>query len=465
MQSFEVGPLSPVLMDYNDNIKVIEDALNSAGFDKTKDDKKVIIPALFLQYALDKNKAELIKKSSLLALNAVTIATGVPEIIFAANTATRIFAAAQVAGAMGDITVNTDYIEKNYPNIKANVDIYNGLMGLVGLKNLANSTGFKNLYTNLPQKVKQAYQENKSIKPLIAAEYLKWQVAFKNLKNITAAENQLLTKQEKIWKAFGVLDKIESLIFKGLKYEDFILTFTATEEQYKKAYQLWGEGKWNELFDYFKAENLNNWNGIIWPPSSGFARINKTISAKNYEFRIDRFQKESSLGGGFGSPILKNSEGIDDLVYTYDSRMLSDKISEGTYYFVFQMSHKAADVELKIGDVAPWFKKEMSLAGEQIEFSKKLHVMDATYFKKIEAKVFFNGKWRKCVVEGKGVITELQIVFNKLPIDVSDDLIDYINSSSKVLSDFKEAQRIGKLDEMVKSYQIFRKNNIKKPCL
>ncbi len=129
---------------------------------------------------------------------------------------------------------------------------------------------------------------------------------------------------------------------------------------------------------------------------------------------------------------MKNSEGIDDLVYTYDSRMLSDKISEGTYYFVFQMSDKAVDVELKIGDVAPWFKKEMSLAGEQIEFSKKLHIMDATYFKNIEAKVFFNGKWRKCVVEGKGVITELQIVFNKLPIDVSDDLVDYINSSSKV---------------------------------
>jgi len=33
--------------------------------------------------------------------------------------------------------------------------------------------------------------------------------------------------------------------------------------------------------------------------------------------------------------------------------MLSDKISEGTYYFVFQMSDKAVDVELKIGDVAP----------------------------------------------------------------------------------------------------------------
>ena len=56
-------------------------------------------------------------------------------------------------------------------------------------------------------------------------------------------------------------------------------------------------------------------------------------------------------------------------------------------------------------------------------------------------------------------------VLNKLPIDVSDDLVDYINSSSKVLSDFKEAQRIGKLDEMITSYQIFRKNNIKKPCL
>ncbi|UWY27740.1 hypothetical protein N4T20_18690 [Flavobacterium sp. TR2] len=34
-----------------------------------------------------------------------------------------------------------------------------------------------------------------------------------------------------------------------------------------------------------------------------------------------------------------------------------------------------------------------------------------------------------------------------------------------ITKDFKEAQKAGKLDEMIEAFEIFRKNNIKKPCL
>ncbi len=235
------------------------------------------------------------KNPLLFTLNGLTIVTGLPAIVQGATMAKRLWALAEVAGAAGDIVINTEYVQKNYPRLATATNVFNGAMGVVGLKNLITNSGIRSFATNLPSQVKQAFKDSKEIKSIIAAEYLKWKIAVTEIKNISLAEQELITKQEKIWKAFGVLDKIESLIFKGVKYENFIQTFTATEEQYKKAYQLWGEGKWNELFDYFKTENLNNWNGINWPPFSGFARINKTISAKNYEFRIDRFQKESEF--------------------------------------------------------------------------------------------------------------------------------------------------------------------------
>jgi hypothetical protein len=467
ISTIEVDPLTPVMIDFNDDLQVIEIALNNAGYQKGQE---IVIPALFLKFGLDKLKSNTIQKSSLLALNGLTIVTGVPTIIQGATLTKRLWALAEVAGAAGDIAVNTEYVQKNYPKLTTATNVFNGAMGVVGLKNLITNTGIRSFAKNLPSQVKQAFNDSKEIKSILAAKYLDWKIAVTEIIDLKPLEQELIIKQEKVWKVLGFADKLGDMIYKNVKYENFTSTVSdfangAKSEIAQQAYILWGENKWDELYDLFRNNKLNDWNGINWPPYSGFAKINEIITAKNYKFRIDRFQKESSLGGGFGSPILKNSEGIDNLAYTYDSRMLSDKISEGSYYFIFQMTDKAVDVDLKIGDVAPWFNKQMNLAGEQIEFSKKLHTLDPTYFKNLEAKVFFNGKWRNCVVEGKGVITELQVAFNKLPIDVSDDLVDYINSSSKILSDFKEAQKAGKLDEMVASFEIFRKNNIKKPCL
>jgi hypothetical protein len=144
--------------------------------------------------------------------------------------------------------------------------------------------------------------------------------------------------------------------------------------------------------------------------------------------------------------------------------MLKETIKDGTYYFEFKMSPNAKDITLDIGDVAPWSNNLGNLAGEQIKFSKALHTMPANYFLELKVQVRVGGKFRRCVVEGKAVITEIQTVLNKLPMDLSDDLVDYINTSNSILTDFKAAQATGKLDDMIESYKIFRKNGIKNPC-
>ncbi|MFK8274175.1 hypothetical protein ACI76Y_00670 [Capnocytophaga cynodegmi] len=230
-------------------------------------------------------------------------------------------------------------------------------------------------------------------------------------------------------------------IYRNVKYDDFIKTFKATDEQYKTAFKLWGEEKWDELYKYFKENDLNNWNGINWPPYSGFSEVKETIFADKYTFTIDRFQKETSLGGGFGSPILRNGEEVESLIYTYDSRMLSDKLDDGIYYFSFKMSSKSSDVQLKIGNVAPWFNRNVNLAGEQIEFLKKMHTLDAGYFTDVQAMVRVNGQWRKCVIEGKSVVTEIQDILNKLPKNIADDIANDINKSKDKLNYFKNAQK------------------------
>ncbi|MCB6232135.1 hypothetical protein LIS90_12860 [Flavobacterium psychrophilum] len=90
----------------------------------------------------------------------------------------------------------------------AATNIFNGAMGLVGLKNLVTNTGIRSFATNLPSQVKQAFKDSKEIKTIIAAKYLDWKIATQSLSNVTDAEKQLITQQEKVWKAFGMTENV-----------------------------------------------------------------------------------------------------------------------------------------------------------------------------------------------------------------------------------------------------------------
>lgn len=241
----------------------------------------------------------------------------------------------------------------------------------------------------------------------------------------------------------------------------------AYEEVLGEAHRLWGEEKWDALYDLFVKNKLNEIENVIWPPFNGFSRINKKINASEFTYSVDRFQKFPSLGGGFGSPILKSTEGVDDLSYTYDSRMLADKLQNGDYYFKFQPSSLSETLEISYGDVMPWFNKKNNLAGEQVQFSEKLHNLADSSFPRgsLQAKQRVLGDWRNCVVKGKSVVTDLQKVFNKLPKPMADDLVNFINDTDKMLGLFQDAQKNGKLEVLIRAYEKFWKHGIKKPCL
>lgn len=278
-------------------------------------------------------------------------------------------------------------------------------------------------------------------------------------------------------KVANTIEELEDVIIKSRKFtkEDvkgFENLFEGNTDLYKEALQLFVQDKFDNLFELFSVNDINNWNGVIWPPLNGFRNIEEVKSAKSYageSFSFDRFQDPSkpSLGGSYASPvekIAKEAGESNELFFTYDSRMLSDKLTVGTYYFKFNLSDKVSEtVNITTGEVAPWFKTPASIAGKQVKASVPFHTMELNSFENISIQQLAPDKtWRKCIVEGKGVVTELQEVVNKLPKELADDLVDYINSSKDVLKLFKEIDPT-KLDELIESFRLYRKHNIEIP--
>lgn len=194
-----VSPLSPVIIDYNNDVDAVKILLENSGY---KEGDVVIIPAIFLKYGLDKIEDRAKEKATLLTLNSVTIATGMPAILQGATLAKRVWAAAEVAGAIGDIAANNQYIENNYPKLKQGVDVYNGVMALVGVKNLVTSKGVKNLYNSVNSTVKTAFQNRAEFRSIIAAKYLDWNIFTMRFKSpeayINAKVRKTLEEQESI---------------------------------------------------------------------------------------------------------------------------------------------------------------------------------------------------------------------------------------------------------------------------
>ena len=454
-----LDPLSPIIIANNSELG------NLYKVDTKKQLKYV--PAVMLYFINKKADSKTIGDSISTAVDLVSLAIPGGQ----ATTLAKLLNYADKVSSVLSLAGNL--LEDDNEELSTVLNISSGVLGVTNVISLKgkpiSAASFdlevgKNIkYENIVKKLAEDVRANASE---IAANSDAKNIQIRILDNEIALaqannKSEIVNELQKAKEALNKAKNISKLVYRNIKYDDFIKTFEATEEQYQVAFKLWGEEKWDELYKFFRENRINEWNGVVWPPYNGFSKVNKTIPANKYTLTIDRFQKEASLGGGFGSPILRNGEGVESLAYTYDSRMLSDELGDGIYYFSFRMSDKVSDVQLKIGDVAPWFSKSQNLAGEQIEFSQKLHKLDANYFNSIEAQVRIKGEWRKCVIEGKSVVTEIQDVLNKLPKSVADDIVDFINTEKSRLQYFKNAQKTGKLDKAIEAYNIYKKNKQK----
>ncbi|MDO6490969.1 MULTISPECIES: hypothetical protein [unclassified Cellulophaga] len=197
LNQFETSPLSPIMIDFNEGeLKVIEMALYNNGFSKNS---IAIIPSIFLKFSYDKIRNDIIEKNIYLSLNGITIITGAPVIVSGASYAVRLYALAEVAGAIGDITVNSTELGTNNPNLKNATNIYNNIMAVIGVKNLLKN-GIKAIPKKLPTQIKEALKKNNSIRALVLKAHLDWQAATRNLDGLLPTEKQIILKQGQVWR-------------------------------------------------------------------------------------------------------------------------------------------------------------------------------------------------------------------------------------------------------------------------
>ncbi|EIW91488.1 PF14021 family protein [Capnocytophaga sp. oral taxon 412 str. F0487] len=297
-------------------------------------------------------------------------------------------------GAVGDIGVNvSQHIDPN-SLLGQVVNSYNLAMGVIGIKNLGQA-GYK-FTKNLPQATKNLLQKNGNLRVQLAKRYQDWKKGIEKLKTLNKEERDLLDKQEEVWRSLGFVDDFKNLIYRNVSYEDFIKTFNATDEQYKIAFKLWGEEKWDELYKFFKENRINEWNGVVWPPFNGAKSILKVERGEELAGKVfDRFQvgkDAEKLDGRFASPVLNSAEGVEDLVFTYDSRALSNPITEGTYYYKFKMKKGLpSNLEFEYAEAIPWFKLQGT--ADQIRSSEKFSEISG-HIEIIEVLKFEKGKWK-----------------------------------------------------------------------
>jgi hypothetical protein len=195
---------------------------------------------------------------------------------------------AEVAGAVGNIAVNTQTIDPN-SNLGKAVMAYNLGMAVIGVKNLAVG-GYK-FVVALPENTKNLLQQSKGLRLLLKERYVEWQSARTAANNLTLEEKTLLDQQEKVWKALGIVDDLENI---NITLKKLINKFSSENIQWR---------------------NLDDKN-IIWASSNS----NMLSTAKSFANEIGNSLYDIVLQNGYYAKIDIN-----------DGRILLGN-TDGSYY-------------------------------------------------------------------------------------------------------------------------------------
>ena len=157
-------------------------------------------------------------------------------------------------------------------------------------------------------------------------------------------------------------DRLSKLIFRNVSFEQFKMTFKATEKEYQEAFLLWGNKQWKELNEYFISHDLNEG----WPPHNGFIESHKVTLKRGVV--LDRYDYngaslvDGSHRGRFASP--KKNDGS---MFTFQSRALrGDEADYAEFYDLVVLE----DISVEQGSIIPWFNQPGQ--GIQIMFSEDI---------------------------------------------------------------------------------------------
>jgi hypothetical protein len=166
--------------------------------------EQVIVPAIYLKYIDDKQFEHNITTVSMVALDMFVIATsGGVALASKASWLRRAWAAVEVAGAAGNIEVNTGDLGSD-PDLIAVVEKYNNLQFLLGIKNLGKMTFAKAI--NGTKIVNSLENLKKAARNDFIALAFKYNVKLTNLGNNPKAKI-IIDARERIVKLFNITNQ------------------------------------------------------------------------------------------------------------------------------------------------------------------------------------------------------------------------------------------------------------------
>ena len=200
----ELSPLSYVLIYKIDSgVSLIEEALSTAGSSSLY----YAVPAIFLDYYREKEQLDKLEKEVAFTLDMATIASsGGLALATKVSWVRRAWAVIEVAGAVGNIVVNTSQSKYANNHFVRAVHYYNAVMGAIGLGNIAQM-GYRAV-KSLPRNAKNNAK--------LMENYELWQKEVAQLDHLPQAEKQLIDKQREVLKGLGLETNIEGTKYKEL---------------------------------------------------------------------------------------------------------------------------------------------------------------------------------------------------------------------------------------------------------
>jgi hypothetical protein len=359
LKTYELSQVSPV-----DYVVVKFDGKYSYGGKEFESGITYVMPALLVYAIVHDMKEKAHAATVKYTLYGVLVTVGVGEILAASTTIEMTVALVDMAIASNDIIINEVLAKKLNKTAEGKLflDYWNKFALLYGgTRVYTELSGLSTELKGLAKKINKPESDE-----------------------IVEAINRKVAELEAEAIVSGT-----GRVFRNISYEDFIKTFSASEVQYQKAFQLWGEEKWDELYGYFKTNNVNGG----WPPFNGAKSIIKIENGNQLEGKIfDRFQGPGEINGSYASPVYGN-EDVGDLFFTYDSRALGSNIKESTNYIKFKFKKDIPDdISFEYCDIIPWFGKQG--LGDQIKSSKPFNDIQ-DYIEIVEQLEFKNGQWEK----------------------------------------------------------------------
>ncbi len=191
----ELSPLSYVLIYKIDSgVSLIEEALSTAGSSSLY----YAVPAIFLDYYREKEQLDKLEKEVAFTLDMATIASsGGLALATKVHWVRRAWAVIEVAGAVGNIVVNTSQSKHANNHFVRAVHYYNAVMGAIGLGNIAQM-GYRAV-KSLPRNVKNNAK--------LMENYELWQKEVAQLDHLPQAEKQLIDKQREVLKGLELTNE------------------------------------------------------------------------------------------------------------------------------------------------------------------------------------------------------------------------------------------------------------------